>query len=350
MLDNPVHILIDTDGGSDDLAAIGIAIQEAREGKVIIDAITCVDGNVDLRQVYNNVKTLLDHLSVNIPVYCGASEPLVRDCVRAYSTHGNDGLGDKNLAETYQSFNPDLYKTIQVIAETAKHAHNKIVCIGPLTNIALAFKFFPNEMETADIFSMATAGFGEGNVTPRVEFNIWQDPEAAAIVMKSRKDKKKLLTWPSCAYFIGWDTCKDYGAILNEQDIQQLANSGSAGKYFVDINSTLIELNKQRFAASLLDFADPIAMSIALEPKKCNAYFCSLPCDININPDSRYYGAVDIDKDVLFDNLLEDPAKSEDYICQYWANFARYYDNDGSQAKTFLIETLTKLNDGWRSL
>lgn len=35
MLDNPVHILIGTDGGSDDLAAIGIAIAKISLMKIL---------------------------------------------------------------------------------------------------------------------------------------------------------------------------------------------------------------------------------------------------------------------------------------------------------------------------
>lgn len=339
MLDNPVHILIDTDGGSDDLAAIGIAIQEEREGKVIIDAITCVDGNVELRQVYNNVKTLLYHLNrEDIPVYCGASEPLVRNCVRAYSTHGHDGLGDKGLSESFNSFHQDMQKTIEVIATVASNSNAKIICIGPLTNIAVAYKMYPNKMKNAQIYAMASAGFGEGNVTPRVEFNVWQDPEAAAIVTKKTLSSLHI----SNMHYIGWDTCNTYDAMLGKTDIQSLDEAGYATKFFVNINSTLIKMNEQRFSAPTLDFADPIAMSIALEPDICGVKYHYCNCDIDTNSESHNYGSVD--PDIL--NLFDDP---NEYMCKYFAGFAKYHRDNGLLAKTFLITTLLKLNEIWRS-
>jgi purine nucleosidase len=61
-----------------------------------------------------------------------------------------------------------------------------LVPIGPLTNIATAFKSAPDVIgKVAEIVIMGGAYFEVGNITPAAEFNIYVDPEAAALVFKS---------------------------------------------------------------------------------------------------------------------------------------------------------------------
>jgi purine nucleosidase len=58
--------------------------------------------------------------------------------------------------------------------------------IGPLTNIATAFRRAPDIVpRVAEIVLMGGAYFEVGNVTPAAEFNIYVDPEAAEIVFGS---------------------------------------------------------------------------------------------------------------------------------------------------------------------
>jgi purine nucleosidase len=58
--------------------------------------------------------------------------------------------------------------------------------LGPLTNIATAFRRAPDITERVqEIVLMGGAYFEVGNVTPAAEFNIYVDPEAAEIVFKS---------------------------------------------------------------------------------------------------------------------------------------------------------------------
>jgi purine nucleosidase len=58
--------------------------------------------------------------------------------------------------------------------------------LGPLTNIATAFRARPTSWAGwQEIVLMGGAYFEVGNVTPAAEFNIYVDPEAAAIVFGS---------------------------------------------------------------------------------------------------------------------------------------------------------------------
>lgn len=60
-----------------------------------------------------------------------------------------------------------------------------IVAIGPLTNIALLLKVFPETKERIECISMMGGDISHGNSTELAEFNIYADPEAAQIVFNS---------------------------------------------------------------------------------------------------------------------------------------------------------------------
>jgi purine nucleosidase len=61
-----------------------------------------------------------------------------------------------------------------------------LIALGPLTNVATAILATPGVTERLGrIVAMGGAIRREGNVTPAAEFNIFADPEAAAIVFRS---------------------------------------------------------------------------------------------------------------------------------------------------------------------
>src|SRR5262249_49883932 len=58
-----------------------------------------------------------------------------------------------------------------------------LVPIGPLTNIAMALKLEPRIVQATNrVVLMGGTAFAPGNVSPVAEANIYNDPEAAAIV------------------------------------------------------------------------------------------------------------------------------------------------------------------------
>ena len=54
--------------------------------------------------------------------------------------------------------------------------------VAPLTNIAAALALYPKLVDRVPEVVIMGGGHEIGNVTPSAEFNIWADPEAAAIV------------------------------------------------------------------------------------------------------------------------------------------------------------------------
>ena len=95
--------------------------------------------------------------------------------------HGESGLDGADLPPP--SGPPDSRDAVGFIIDTCR-AHDGVwlVPTGPLTNIALALRSAPDL--AARIAGISFMGGGPfGNRTASAEFNIWADPEAAAMVL-----------------------------------------------------------------------------------------------------------------------------------------------------------------------
>lgn len=177
------NIIIDCDPGIDDAIAIMLAI--ANDDKLNILGITTVTGNQSIEKVTGNALKLVSFLKRNIPVAQGADTPLIREKRNAEKVHGATGMGNYVLPETENRVVNE--NAVEFLKNTILSSPDKVtlVPIGPLTNIALLFKVYPEVKNNIDeIILMGGAIFG-GNVTPTAEFNIWADPEAAQIVFSS---------------------------------------------------------------------------------------------------------------------------------------------------------------------
>ena len=182
----PRDIIIDTDPGQDDAAAILLALGSPDEINVL--GITAVAGNVPLALTQKNARIVCELAGKpNVPVFAGCDAPLVRKLVTAEHVHGKTGLDGSALPD------PDMplqdQHGVDFIIETlrARPAKTVTLCpLGPLTNIATALQRAPDIAERIqEIVLMGGAYFEVGNITPAAEFNIYVDPEAADIVFKS---------------------------------------------------------------------------------------------------------------------------------------------------------------------
>lgn len=176
-------IMIDTDPGIDDAAALAVALF-AQE--VDVQLITTVAGNVSLDHVTENALKLLTFWNLKIPVAPGASHPLLRPLRDASDVHGKTGLAGYELPAANrnnllaESAVAAMYRLLQTTAEPLT-----IVAIGPLTNIALLLCEHPEvKDQIAEIVIMGGA-LGRGNFGVLSEFNFAIDPEAAQIVFQS---------------------------------------------------------------------------------------------------------------------------------------------------------------------
>ncbi|SFR63356.1 nucleoside hydrolase [Halogeometricum limi] len=176
------RVIIDTDTAGDDTMAILMA---ALADSIELEALTIVSGNVEFDYEVENAKYTLEVAgATDVPVYEGARTPLVKDHEHADHVHGEGGLGGEVIADT------DVPSAeghgANAIVERVRESPGEItlVCIGPLTNVALALRLEPELPELVDdVWVMGGAVNTLGNDTPSAEFNFWVDPEAAKVVV-----------------------------------------------------------------------------------------------------------------------------------------------------------------------
>ncbi|MDA1098051.1 MAG: nucleoside hydrolase [Proteobacteria bacterium] len=177
-----MKIIIDTDPGQDDAAAIMLALGSP---EIEVLGITTVAGNVPLALTTRNALIVCELSGrTDVKVFAGADQPLRRALVTAEHAHGKTGLDGPELFEPAVPLQ-DGHAVDFIIEALMNEASGTVsLCpIGPLTNIALALQKEPAVAgRIKQIVLMGGGYFEQGNITPSAEFNIYVDPEAAAIV------------------------------------------------------------------------------------------------------------------------------------------------------------------------
>jgi purine nucleosidase len=178
-------IIIDTDPGQDDAVAILVALASP---ELEVLGITAVAGNVPLSLTEKNARKICELAGrPEIKVFAGAMHPMLRQLVTAENVHGKTGLNGPDLPEPTMPLQKQ--HAVDFILETLmrEEAGSVTLCpLGPLTNIALALEREPKiAPRIREIVLMGGGFFEGGNVTPAAEFNIYVDPHAADVVLKS---------------------------------------------------------------------------------------------------------------------------------------------------------------------
>jgi purine nucleosidase len=180
---SPRKIIIDTDPGQDDAAALMLAFASPEELDIL--GLCAVAGNVPLSFTSRNLRIVCELCGKpDAKVYEGALKPLNRPQVTAEHVHGSTGLDGAELPEPTMAAQP--LHAVDFIIETLMREPSGTVTIctlGPLTNLALALQKAPEIAgRIRELVMMGGGCFEGGNITPAAEFNIYVDPEAAKIV------------------------------------------------------------------------------------------------------------------------------------------------------------------------
>jgi purine nucleosidase len=179
-------LIILTDPGQDEAAAILMILGAADVFDVL--GLVATAGNIDLAHTTNNCLKLLELAQrPDIPVFGGCPRPMRRALVTATHVHGPTGLDGPGLPEP--SIAPARQHGVDFIIETLRAAAPSeitICSLSPLTNLAMALIQAPDIARgIGEIVAMAGAYFEVGNITPAAEFNVYVDPEAADVVLRS---------------------------------------------------------------------------------------------------------------------------------------------------------------------
>ena len=195
--------VVDCDGGVDDAHAILMILARS---DVDLVAITTVYGNTFVEQVGRNIRRLLRVAErTDIPIYAGVNAPLVGLPHKNYFYYGADGFGDVPEGDdadmTSAGGTAEKEHAVSALLKLADAHPGEItlVCLGPLTNVALALKLDPLFGEKLHKCVIMGGNYkGRGNVDVCSEFNFHIDPESAFVVLKEMCCDIVLVTWELC--------------------------------------------------------------------------------------------------------------------------------------------------------
>ncbi len=181
-----IDLIIDTDPGADDVVALLFALASPQE--LNIRALTTVAGNVRLDKTSRNARLAREWAGrEEVPVYAGAPKPLMRTPIYADNIHGKEGMSGVTVHEPGKGLaQGNAVDYLIDTLKTAKPHSITIAMLGPQTNLALALIQAPEIVQgIREVVIMGGAHFNGGNITPVAEFNLFADPQAAEVVLKS---------------------------------------------------------------------------------------------------------------------------------------------------------------------
>ncbi len=180
-------IILDCDPGHDDAVAILLA---AGNLNIELLGVTTVGGNHTLEKVTRNAAQVLTVAKLtDVPLYAGATRPILREVETAEGIHGDTGMEIHGFELPEPALSVQETHGVQFIIDTIMNEPAGTVTLvptGPLTNIALAARLEPRIVERVKEVVLMGGAYGTGNWTPSAEFNIIVDPEAAHIVFNEQ--------------------------------------------------------------------------------------------------------------------------------------------------------------------
>jgi len=184
----PLPIILDVDTGVDDACALLLA---ALHPGVELRAVTCVGGNASVDDVVRNTLKVLDVAGRrDVQVARGAARALLEPASDARHVHGEDGMAD--LGWPSSDRHPDGRHAVELLRDVLSQAASggpanrvTLVPVAPLTNVALLLRTYPEAAAGLREIVFMGGAAQAGNATASAEFNVWHDPEAAAIVLES---------------------------------------------------------------------------------------------------------------------------------------------------------------------
>jgi purine nucleosidase len=248
----PRRVIIDTDPGIDDAMAILLALNSP---ELKVEALTVVPGNVEAWQGLENALKIVSLAGrCDVSVAGGAQHPLNQKLITAQFWHGKNGLAGVELppskCKADPRFGPDL-----IIETVHRYPHEvTLIPVGPLTNIALAVSKDPSIVPLVKDIVIMGGSITGGNVNGAAEANIYNDPEAAAIVFNA-----------------GWTVTmvgSDVGerTIMTRKYLNDLAQLHGPESDFVFKLADFYLTRSEKSGYSGAAMYDPLAVGVAIDP------------------------------------------------------------------------------------
>ncbi|MFI6102020.1 nucleoside hydrolase [Lentzea sp. NPDC051213] len=240
----PTPVVLDCDPGHDDAIAILLA---AGAPEIDLRAITTVAANQTLDKVTLNAQRICSAAGIDVPIARGCARPLVRPLYVAEDVHGESGMDGP-------SFGPPSVAVVEEHAIDLMHRHMPatLVATGALTNVALYLQRYGS----AGVREIVLMGGSteRGNTTPYAEFNIYVDPEAAAVVFESGVP----------VTMIGLNVT--HQALVTPSVVARLEALGPLGQMCEELMTFFAATYREVFGFEAPPLHDPVAVARVIDP------------------------------------------------------------------------------------
>lgn len=250
-----MKVILDTDPGIDDALAF-ILLKAMPE--IQLQAITVTHGNTSVEKCTTNALKLVELLGMQeIPVAMGADQPLVKALGVAEETHGDTGLGHAILPSPTTTVAANKAANLIIEIVNANPGEITILCIGPVTNLALALLKEPSlRKKIKNVVSMAGTIHHPGNATPSSEYNVFCDPESFDILLRSGID----LT------IVPLDVT--YQCLFTKDHVARLQGAREDIQNFIDRSTAFyMEFHAEYQGIQGCAINDPLAAAILVKPE-----------------------------------------------------------------------------------
>jgi pyrimidine-specific ribonucleoside hydrolase len=246
------NLIIDCDPGHDDAVAILIALAYPEALK--LKAVTTVCGNNTLEKVTRNAQHILTVADASTILAAGALRPLIGEPIISTEFHGETGMDGPAVLPlyTYPVSTRHAVEIMRMVLEEGEQT--AIAALGPLTNIALLIRLYPSLLSRIEVISLMGGAIEGGNCTQDAEFNIFVDPEAAAIVFSSGVP----------IVMSGLNVTSK--TLIRKDQIEHLRKAGRIGKFFCELMDFYGSKSK-KFNVNGCMLHDPCAIAWLLHPE-----------------------------------------------------------------------------------
>lgn len=264
------RLVIDTDTAGDDVTSLLFGLLWPG---VQLEAITVCAGNVELDLCVRNALLTIEACGrADVPVFAGASQPLVRPLVTAHYVHGVDGMGDLDPSPPATRVREeDAVNALLRLAD--EHDDLEIIAQAPLTNIALAARKDPGfARKVRHLWVMGGANNFVGNITPAAEFNFYVDPHAAKEVMAAGFEMT----------IVPWDVCVNDGIITRDELGPFMDLQTRVADFYLKTQKSAWDFVHHKTGIDGIGHPDSLMIAMALDRSvlvESARYFVDVECD-----------------------------------------------------------------------
>ncbi|KII68480.1 Uridine nucleosidase 1 [Thelohanellus kitauei] len=178
-------VIVDTDVGLDDAHAL-LYLSSCADIELL--AVTLVPGVAGMQTITDNIQRVLRFLrNKTLPIFKAGENSLSGGIIESDDHYGKNGLADIELPEKKMNIRTDMVSSGAMIHYASMYPQQvHILCLGPLTNLALASLInnkFPELVASITIMGSDRAETSPLSVTDFAEFSAWCDPIAYQVVM-----------------------------------------------------------------------------------------------------------------------------------------------------------------------